>query len=163
MPTEVSENPKQHPTGNALKDPDNWVTGDEPMTGAQASYLQTLSEEAHEEFDPNLSKADASRTSCRIGPGAASSHVFDRRSAGPTQGCSSDRLTPLRHGPSVVTSSGRGIAKSVLLPGRRPTMRCRLGPTQRCNSMLHQRTPAGIYRRTLEDLPPHCECRFPIT
>jgi hypothetical protein len=61
MPTEVSENPKQHPTGNALKDPDNWVTGDEPMTGAQASYLQTLSEEAHEEFDPNLSKADASR------------------------------------------------------------------------------------------------------
>jgi len=61
MSTEVSETPKQHPTGNAVKDPEDWVTGDEPMTGAQASYLQTLSEEAHEEFDPNLSKADASR------------------------------------------------------------------------------------------------------
>jgi hypothetical protein len=59
MSTEVTDDPKQHPTGNAVKDPDNWVTGDEPMTGAQASYLQTLSEEAGEHFDPNLSKADA--------------------------------------------------------------------------------------------------------
>lgn len=57
----VSESPKQHPTGNAVKDPENWVTGDEPMTGAQASYLQTLSEEAGEEFDPELKKADASK------------------------------------------------------------------------------------------------------
>ena len=55
------ENPKTHPTGNAVKDPDDWVTGEEPMTGAQASYLKTLSEEAHEEFDPDLSKADASK------------------------------------------------------------------------------------------------------
>jgi hypothetical protein len=60
MPTEVTDDPKQHPTGNAVKDPDHWVTGDEPMTGAQASYLQTLSEEAGEEFDSELSKADAS-------------------------------------------------------------------------------------------------------
>ena len=36
---------------NTEKDPDEWVTGDEPMTGAQASYLQTLSEEAGEPFD----------------------------------------------------------------------------------------------------------------
>jgi hypothetical protein len=57
----VTENPKAHPTGNAVKDPDQWVTGDEPMTGAQASYLQTLSEEAGEDFDPELSKADASK------------------------------------------------------------------------------------------------------
>jgi hypothetical protein len=56
-----NDDPKQHPTGNAVKDPDNWVTGDEPMTGAQASYLQTLSEEAGEEFDPELTKADASK------------------------------------------------------------------------------------------------------
>lgn len=55
------DNPKTHPTGNAVKDPDNWTTGDQPMTGAQASYLQTLSEEAGEEFDPELSKADASK------------------------------------------------------------------------------------------------------
>ena len=43
------------------KDPDEWVTGDEPMTGPQASYLETLSREAGEEFDPSLSKAEASR------------------------------------------------------------------------------------------------------
>ena len=48
-------------TTAAAKDPDDWTTGDEAMTGAQASYLKTLSEEAHEEFDPKLSKADASR------------------------------------------------------------------------------------------------------
>ncbi len=59
------ENPKKleegEATGNLQKDPDDWVTGDEPMTMAQASYLKTLSEEAHEEFDPSLSKADASK------------------------------------------------------------------------------------------------------
>ncbi|WP_419816672.1 DUF3072 domain-containing protein [Glacieibacterium sp.] len=54
------ENPKTHPTSNAVKDPSDWTTGDQPMTGAQASYLKTLSEEAHEDFDPELSKADAS-------------------------------------------------------------------------------------------------------
>ena len=61
MSTDISDNPKQHPSGNAVKDPDHWVTGDEPMTGALASYLQTLSEEAGEEFDPELNKADASK------------------------------------------------------------------------------------------------------
>lgn len=45
---------------NAEKDPHDWATGQETMTGAQASYLKTLSEEAGEEFDPALSKADAS-------------------------------------------------------------------------------------------------------
>ena len=43
------------------KDPDQWVPGDEPMTGAQRSYLKTLSEEAHEPFDENLTKAEASK------------------------------------------------------------------------------------------------------
>jgi hypothetical protein len=46
---------------NTEKDPSDWVTGDEAMTGAQASYLQTLSQEAGEEFDETLSKADASK------------------------------------------------------------------------------------------------------
>jgi Protein of unknown function (DUF3072) len=46
---------------NTEKNPDAWVTGDEPMTGAQASYLQTLCEEVGEPFDPNLTKADASK------------------------------------------------------------------------------------------------------
>ncbi|WP_299565782.1 DUF3072 domain-containing protein [uncultured Sulfitobacter sp.] len=54
------DNPKTDPTGNAVKDPDDWVTGDEPMTGAQASYLKTLCEETGEEFDDGLTKADAS-------------------------------------------------------------------------------------------------------
>ena len=53
--------PKDHPTGNAEKNPDDRTTGDEAMTGAQASYLKTLSEEAHEEFDDTLTKADASK------------------------------------------------------------------------------------------------------
>lgn len=61
MSTDDTLDPKQNPAGNAIKDPDHWVTGDEPMTGAQASYLQTLSEEAGEQFDPDLSKADASK------------------------------------------------------------------------------------------------------
>jgi hypothetical protein len=53
-------NPKTHPTSNAEKDPADWTTGAEPMTGAQASYLKTLSEEAGEGFDDTLDKADAS-------------------------------------------------------------------------------------------------------
>jgi len=45
---------------NTIKDPKDWTTGDEPMTGAQRSYLSTLSEEAKEDFDENLTKAEAS-------------------------------------------------------------------------------------------------------
>ena len=48
-------------TTNTEKDPAEWVTGDEQMTGAQASYLKTLSDEAGEPFDESLNKADASR------------------------------------------------------------------------------------------------------
>ncbi len=46
---------------NMVKDPDEWTTGDEPMTGAQASYLKTLSDEAGEEFRDDLTKAEASK------------------------------------------------------------------------------------------------------
>jgi hypothetical protein len=62
-----ADNPKINPDGaglsNQIKDPDDWVTGGEPMTGAQASYLKTLSEQAHkpDAFDPELAKADASK------------------------------------------------------------------------------------------------------
>jgi hypothetical protein len=52
---------EEREASNAIKDPDEWTTGDEPMTGAQASYLKTLSDEADEEMDENLTKADASR------------------------------------------------------------------------------------------------------
>ena len=44
--------------GNMLKDPKDWTTGDEPMTGAQESYLKTLSDQADEELDPTLTKAE---------------------------------------------------------------------------------------------------------
>ncbi|HVE46966.1 MAG TPA: DUF3072 domain-containing protein [Acidimicrobiales bacterium] len=47
---------------NPEKDPDEWVTGDEPVTGAQESYLNTLAQEAGEEVDPErLTKAEASK------------------------------------------------------------------------------------------------------
>ncbi len=47
-------------SGNTVKDPEDWTTGDEPMTGAQRSYLQTLCEEAGEPLDETLTKAQAS-------------------------------------------------------------------------------------------------------
>lgn len=56
-----NDDPKNNPTSNAVKDPENWTTGDEPMTGAQASYLQTLSEEAGVDPDSQLTKAEASK------------------------------------------------------------------------------------------------------
>ena len=59
----MADNVKSQPLGNAEKDPDDWVTGDEQMTGAQASYLKTLSEQAHDDeaFDDGLTKAEASK------------------------------------------------------------------------------------------------------
>jgi len=62
---DIETNPKldEDPGSNTVKDPDDWVSGDEPMTGAQASYLKTLSEEAGEPgaFEAKLSKAEASK------------------------------------------------------------------------------------------------------
>lgn len=46
---------------NAQKDPDKWTTAAEPMTGAQKSYLQTLAQEAGEEVDMKMTKAEASK------------------------------------------------------------------------------------------------------
>jgi uncharacterized damage-inducible protein DinB len=61
----MADNPKSKPaendSSNRIKDPEDWTTGDEPMTGAQASYLKTLCEEAGEEFDDQLTKAEASK------------------------------------------------------------------------------------------------------
>ena len=48
------------PSQSASKDPEDWVTGDEPMTGPQKSYLDTLLREAGEELPANLTKAEAS-------------------------------------------------------------------------------------------------------
>ena len=61
----ADHNPKTEPDpgSNTEKNPDDWTTGGEPMTGAQASYLKTLSEQAHDPdaFDEALSKAEASK------------------------------------------------------------------------------------------------------
>lgn len=65
MPDNTEHNPKldPNPSSNTEKDPDDWTTGAEPMTGAQASYLKTLSEEAKDDtaFDDTLTKAEASK------------------------------------------------------------------------------------------------------
>ena len=60
---------KNPPTrDNTEKNPDDWISGDEPMTGAQASYLKTLSEQAHEPSASNerLTKAEASKEIDRL-------------------------------------------------------------------------------------------------
>jgi hypothetical protein len=56
-----SNNNKNIKGDNTIKNPDDWKTGDEPMTGAQKSYLHTLASEAGEEVDDELSKAEAAK------------------------------------------------------------------------------------------------------
>ncbi len=53
-------------TDAAVKDPETWVTGDEPMTAPQRSYLDTLAREAGEELSANLTKAEASEQIDRL-------------------------------------------------------------------------------------------------
>ena len=61
----MSDKPTHHDAdeSNTIKDPDTWTTGGEPATGAQLSYLKTLSAEAKVDFDENagITKADASK------------------------------------------------------------------------------------------------------
>jgi DUF3072 family protein len=59
----ADEQPEAQPTtgDNTIKDPDEWTTGEETITGAQRSYLKTLSDEAGVEFDESLTKAEASK------------------------------------------------------------------------------------------------------
>ena len=59
----MRENSKPDSSSNTQKAPDDWVSGDEPMTGAQSSYLKTLSEQAHrsDAFAEDLTKAEASK------------------------------------------------------------------------------------------------------
>ncbi len=58
--TDAQNPPEDAPNRNAEKDPSDWVTGEEPMTGPQTSYLRTLAQEAGEDFDETLTKAEAS-------------------------------------------------------------------------------------------------------
>jgi len=57
----MNKDNKSKESSNMKKDPDDWTTGDEEMTGAQKSYLKTLSEEAGEKPDFNLTKAEAAK------------------------------------------------------------------------------------------------------
>jgi hypothetical protein len=59
----TDHNPKTDPApnSNTEKDPDDWTTGGEPMTGAQASYLKTLSEQTDTAFEEGIIKAEASK------------------------------------------------------------------------------------------------------
>ncbi|CAN5542431.1 hypothetical protein BH11ARM2_BH11ARM2_27110 [soil metagenome] len=60
----VQEPPLEHGQvigGNTEKNPDDWSSGDEPMTRAQMSYLKTLSDEAGELFEEGITKAEASK------------------------------------------------------------------------------------------------------
>ncbi len=60
MSEEMLGSPTPEPSGSAAKDPQDWVTGDEPMTGPQRSYLDNLARQAGEEISPEISKAEAS-------------------------------------------------------------------------------------------------------
>jgi DUF3072 family protein len=58
----MDKQPTDRTAGAGLqRDPDEWKTGDEPMTAAQRSYLETLCRETGEEFDEELTKAEASK------------------------------------------------------------------------------------------------------
>jgi Protein of unknown function (DUF3072) len=57
----AESNEKTTPEPRPEKDPEDWVTGEEPMTGPQESYLRTLAQEAGEEVEEGLTKAEASR------------------------------------------------------------------------------------------------------
>jgi hypothetical protein len=59
----LDEYPKTEPTDNTKQDPDEWVSGDDPMNGAQPSSLKTLCDQAGtpELYNDELSKAEASK------------------------------------------------------------------------------------------------------
>jgi hypothetical protein len=111
--------------GHPEKNPDHWVTGDAPMTGAQRSYLKTLCEETKVEFDANLTKAEASRRidelQRRTGRGRAAQGVNRERA----------RAAPARR--AAFGGHGR--------PGRRRARLRRQRRARRLRADAHARTP----------------------
>lgn len=57
----MTDDMRQAPRENPEKDTSQWVTGDEPMTGPQRSYLHTLAQEAGRDIPDDLTKAQASQ------------------------------------------------------------------------------------------------------
>jgi hypothetical protein len=83
MTNRKTETSDSNTAGNTVKDPEDWTAGDEPMTGAQRSYLKTLCEEAHEPMDETLTKVQASERiealQQQMGRGAAPGEQGGRR------------------------------------------------------------------------------------
>lgn len=61
MADKQKQSQREQGEGNTQKDPDDWKTGGEPMTGAQRSYLETLAAEANEDVEDDLTKAEAAK------------------------------------------------------------------------------------------------------
>ena len=80
-------NSKEKPDerSNRIKDPNQWVTGGEEMTGAQASYLHTLAQEAHEPVESELTKAEASKEIDRLRDKTGRAQAPSRRTKSPRQ------------------------------------------------------------------------------
>ena len=95
--------------GNMQKDPEEWVTGDEPMTGAQRSYLKTLSEEAHVDFDETLTKAEASRRIDELQQQTGRGRSADGRAGGDREAPPRRDRAPVNDGESANPGSA-GIA-----------------------------------------------------
>lgn len=72
---------------NTQKDPNDWATGAEPMTGAQTSYLKTLSDEAGVKIDESLTKGEAS---LRINELKDNQHVVEKRADGKASNATKD-------------------------------------------------------------------------
>lgn len=62
----MTDEPGRAPQENPQKDRSDWATGDEPMTGPQRSYLNTLAQEAGQEVPDDLTKAQASEMIDRL-------------------------------------------------------------------------------------------------
>ncbi len=75
----MAEKKQQGSEGNMIKDPDDWKTGDEPMTGAQKSYLHTLADEAGESVGDDLTKAEASKRIDELQEKTGRGNTQDRR------------------------------------------------------------------------------------
>ena len=58
-----SADQSRDPQHNPEKDPSDWVTGDQPSTGPQESYLSTLAQEAGEEVPPTSPRRRPARRS----------------------------------------------------------------------------------------------------
>ena len=82
----MADKTQQADDRSRIKDPEEWTTGDEPMTGAQESYLNTLAREAGEEVEDDLTKAEASEKIDELqektGRGASAATPHDRNRQG---------------------------------------------------------------------------------